>query len=90
MERTDEKRLVSMSRLLYRIGGSLSLNELRCLIQYEGVPVYTDGRTRTRYLDEKGRAKVDEIVERYRKGRLDYFFPKVHPIFAEKEDESGK
>lgn len=83
-------RLVSMSALLDQTGLDISLNELRCLIQYEGVPVYSDGRTRTRYLEESGAATVLRMVQTFRYGRARYCNPQIHPTFLESEADDGK
>jgi hypothetical protein len=82
--------LTSMSALLNHVAAELTLNELRCIIQYAGIPVYTDGRTRTRYLDKQGVKAVKESVRRYRYGRAAYCNPRIHPTFAGSGVADGK
>jgi hypothetical protein len=82
MTTTERSKLTSMSAVLNQFACELTLNELRCIIQYAGIPVFTDGRTRTRYLDEAGVKAVKESVRRYRYGRAAYCNPRIHPTFA--------
>ncbi len=66
------------------------LNEIRFVCIYEGIPVYCGGRSRARYVDEKGFDKLRGCMKRLKDGRWDYLRGEIHPVFAGGQgDEHG-
>jgi hypothetical protein len=83
-------RLVNLTEIVSLGQVGLTLNELRWLIQYEGIPVYRDGRTRTRYLDADGVRRLKGCEDKFRDGKLMYFQARIHPAFYGSEGENGR